>query len=650
MYLSAGCALAAGAHPADTAAVAPRELRDVTVTAIAPRRLLKHSADGSLVIDGRVIGEQISFLGGGDPLAVVRAMPAVATANDLQAAHCVRGGATGDNLFESDGARIVNPLHMLGLFSAFNPAFYKSYTFRPGRIPSLTPSVTSAFFAAESGMEPDSVLSASLSAGIIESHAAVRVPVGRNVSIAAGLRHTYLDAVFPGLLTLGDSRLGYGFTDVNLAVRSKIGRDDFLRLSFFGNADRMNISNATSGGKEGRLGWRNMALSATWQHRRLTASLAYSAYANSFIMDEGARRLDLPSSLRQLTARASMPVGDFVIGSDLNYRHTSGQNGFGASSAWEWNVASDYAKTLGERFSLEAGLRMALYLNGPYRVVRPQPRLGIDYSIDSRFGVYAAVSRRVRFDRLVEETSAGLPADFWTAATDGLPPEEALVAELGVRGIIPHTAVRFTVEGYYRRIKHAAEFVGALLDLASADYNPLSDLVPARGYAAGLSVSAMRQVGRVRGRVGYNLGLSRLRFDTPGSEYFPSSHDRPHDFNAQINWSAFRGFTLSAAFTHATGTPYTQAKFGYMIGENLICEYYPHNSSRLPDYNRLDLAAAYTFTSGVFRHTFTISVYNALACRNVLFRYPTYSVQDGIEQRESVMKAVIPSLTYTIEF
>ena len=644
------CAGFGGPQPPDTVAAPARELRDVTVTAIAPRRLLKQASDGQVIIDGRVISEQISFLGGGDPLAVVRSMPAVATANDLQAAHSVRGGATGDNLFESDGARIVNPLHMLGLFSAFNPAFYRTYTFRPGCIPACLPSLTSAYFAAESGMEPDSVISGTLAAGIIESHAAVSLPLGKNMSVSAALRHTYLDALFPNLLTLGSSRLDYGFTDVNLAFRARVGSDDLLRLSFFGNADRMNIHNAKAGTKEGRLGWRNMALSAKWDHGRLAASLAYSAYANSFRLDEGGRRLDLPSFLRQITARASMPAGDFVIESDLNFRHTSGQNGFGESSAWEWNAASDYTKQLGERFMLSAGLRLAVYFNGSYFALRPQPRLGFDFSFDSRFGIYAAISRRVRFDRLVEETTAGLPADFWTAASKSLPPEDALVAELGVRGVIPHTAVHFTVEAYYRRVNNAAEFTGALLDLASPDYNPLSDLTPARGYAAGLSLSAMRQIGRVRGRIGYNFAASRLRFDSPGAAYFPSSHDRPHDLNVQVNWSAFRGFTLSAAFTHATGTPYTRAKFGYMIGENLICEYYPHNSSRLPDYNRLDMAAAYTSETGRFRHTFTLSVYNALACRNVLFRYPSYSVQDGIEQRESIMKAVIPALTYTMGF
>ena len=88
-----------------------------------------------------------------------------------------------------------------------------------------------------------------------------------------------------------------------------------------------------------------------------------------------------------------------------------------------------------------------------------------------------------------------------------------------------------------------------------------------------------------------------------------------------------------------------------MIGENLICEYYPHNSSRLPAYNRMDLSASYTFRSGRrLRHTLTCAVYNALGNNNVLFIYTSYNLSDGISQRRSVMKSVIPSISYSLQF
>ncbi len=92
------------------------------------------------------------------------------------------------------------------------------------------------------------------------------------------------------------------------------------------------------------------------------------------------------------------------------------------------------------------------------------------------------------------------------------------------------------------------------------------------------------------------------------------------------------------------------AKYGYIIGENLICEYYPHNSSRLPPYKRLDLSFTYQLKSRHLLHEFNLSVYNALASRNMLFMYNSYSLKDGVEVKKAVMKSVIPSVAYAIKF
>ena len=64
-----------------------------------------------------------------------------------------------------------------------------------------------------------------------------------------------------------------------------------------------------------------------------------------------------------------------------------------------------------------------------------------------------------------------------------------------------------------------------------------------------------------------------------------------------------------------------------------------------------DLAVSWRLRRGWrYSHLFTVSVYNALASRNVLFRFVSYSKTDGIQQRESLMKAVIPSISYTFSF
>lgn len=651
--MSAGVFLqSSGATPADSLGTAVLELETITVSAPVSRRVLRLESDGAIDIKSALLGEQVTLMGSADPLAIVRSLPAVATPNDLQATVNVRGGSTGDNLFVADNARVVNPLHMLGLFSAFNPDYYRSYSFRSGRVPSVMGPLTSAYFSAESGMKPDSLFSGTVSAGIIESHAAVRIPIiSKRLSISTGIRQTYLDALFPRLLTLDDTRLSYDFTDINLTAICAPTANDRLRLSYFGNRDRLGITNDKNGSKRGHLGWNNSASSLTWQHHSIVAYAAYSKYSNIFDLDEGGRNLHLPSSLDELKIAVTMPAGAFTTGADICRRRVSGQNGFGRASAWEYSLATDYRLSVGTRSLLTLGLRMMANTQRGHTTWRPQPRAELAIDLGRNYGMHVSASRRVRFDRLVEESTAGLPADFWALAGAGVPPADVYDAELGVHGYIGATGIYFNAEVYGRLMRHVVEWGGSLIDLSSPDCNPLDNVLDGHGYAAGLSVSLMRQTGKVRGRLGYNYGVSRAKFERFGNSYFPTAHDRPHDLNVALNYNPSRPLMLSASYTFASGTPYTKAKYGYMIGENLICEYFPHNSSRLPSYIRLDLAASWTFRHGTrFTHTVNISVYNALATRNVLFRFASYSGGEGIRMRESVMKTVIPSVSYIFKF
>ncbi len=634
-------------------------LSEVVVKAVGPRRVLRPDAlTGAMQLDGSMLGELPTAFATPDPIAFVRTLPAVATTNDLQAAVAVRGSGPGDNYFTADGARVVNPMHMLGLFSAYNPAFFRSYSFTPGRISAVRPSAAAGVFEAESLAEPDSVLSGSVTAGLIESHGALAIPLRRGrTALAIGARRTYLDLLFPHLLTLGSSSLDYGFTDLNLSVISKLADDNRLRATVYANRDRMNAVNRKNGAKDGRFGWSNLAAAVTWQRGKVDSRLSFTRYENSFELSEGGRLLDLPSSLTAVSAMASMPLGHhWQIETDVTLRHSSGQHNRALTTAagrsrraFEWSAGASY--TLRHRsMILEAGLRAALYNCNGYTTIVPMPRVNVAWELPHGITPFAAYTRTASFERLIQESTGGLPADFTTCADGTVKPLDTHSFEAGVSGTIPGVRVSCMLEGYCKLMDNCGEFAGSLIDLTNGSYNPLSDYHTGHGYAAGLSVTLMRQFGRVRGRVSYNLGTSRVHIPAISAEWFATSYDRLHDLTASVTWEPLRGLTVSASFTHATGLPYTRAKYGYIVGDNLICEYFAHNSSRLPAYNRLDAGAAYTLQHGRLTHTFRASVYNALGSENVLFVYTSYSIADGISQRRSVMKTVIPTLSYTIQF
>ena len=648
---------AVGAEPADTVGK-PLLLDDIIVVSTGPRRILKTDRDGAIRIDGQMLAEAPAALAVPDPVALINSLPAVATPNELQATISVRGGNPGDNRFSADGARVVNPMHLLGIFSTYNPSFYKDYTFRAGRIPATVPSKTGGEFAAYSAQEPDSVLSGAVTIGLIESHFALNIPVGSKVSVMAGARRTYLNEIFPDILTLGNSKLKYSFTDFNLSAVARV-KGDIVKISFLGNRDDMSATIRANGSKDGSFGWKNVAASSSWFHRNMETTLSYSHFDNSFYLTEGSRTLNLPSSLSEVTAAWLWNINrHWKVESDLSIRTTSGQYNrdlgpapSGRSrTATEWNVGADYLLRHG-RLNLDAGARLSSYFSRGYNRVVPQPRLSLTWEASDAANPFVSYSRTAQFERLIQESTGGLPADFISNCSRELPARVIDNFEIGAAGVIPGVYIAYTLEGYYRRSNHAGEFLGSLLDLTNGDYNPISDFADGKGYSLGLSAMLMRQFGKVRGRVSYNLGKSRVRIPRIGTDWMPSNSDRLHDLSATLTWEPLRHLTLSATFTHATGLPFTRAKFGYILGENLICEYFPHNSSRLPAYNRLDIGAGYRFKGRHgLGHAFQLSIYNTLANRNVLFQYTSYTVSEGIVLKESVMKTVIPSISYTLSF
>lgn len=650
-YLAADTAAQTLRENADTAT---QELREIIVSKPVSRRVVRMDRNGLIGLSANSLAEQPSFMGGGDAVGLIRALPYVTTSAELQASLSVRGGSGGDNLFESDGVRVVNPMHMLGFYSTFNPAFYKGYSFRAGRFDALTASCTGGYMAAQSTGEPDPDFSGTVSAGLIESHGAVSVPLRKGTSsVKVGVRHNYISKIFPHILKLGATALKYGFTDANTAVAWRPDSLNLFNATVFYNRDRMTSDDRNHGRQYGRFGWENLCGSVTWQHDGIRTMLAASNYSNSFILSEGGREFDMPSRLTQLTARTMMPAGKTEIEADVNYRYSSGQynrslaGSFAtASRAFEGNAGIRYLWALPHNFTLEAGLRLSIYACGDYTAFRPQPRLTLSKNSGALY-VFASYNRLCRFDALVEESGTSMPADFWINAGKNCPPADVHSFETGVTGYIAAADIRFIAEGYCRYLRHSNEFDGTLLDMLNPGFNPAEHLLDGKGYAAGLSVAVFRQWGRLRGRLSYNLGVARLKFDKFGDRYFPAPHDRLHDLSVNLSFDILNNLTAAVSYVHATGTPFTEARYGYMVGENLICEYFPHNSSRLPAYNRMDVSLTWRLP----RHsTVNVSVYNAAACRNILFQYTSYSADEGIFTRKSVMNAIIPSITYAYAF
>ena len=631
-------------------------LDEISVSTKAPRKVID-SREGTVALSSRTLSEMPKFMGHADPMRAFQTLPQVATNGDISAGIYVEGCDQSQNRIAIDGARVINPTHMLGLFPVFNADHFKGFTMRSNAHPTSAQNFIGGDIEASTMARPDTILSGTATVGLIDASATVRIPIEKSRDMLLfSARGSYLDKVLPNAIKVDHASLKYGFEDINATYIRAIGSGT-LRANFFFSDDhlKMDEQNFNAGG---RFGWHNILGSVGYSDSRTEHLLSVADYSNTFRLDQNSMTIKLPSSITEAVYRGLMRAGDFVYEADMAgrwVREQYSEREFGGQLparkfAFEGSLSAAWHRQVNTWLNIDAGLRGTVYTNGGYTRVYPMPRLRLRFSLPAGLNLTAYYGKLAQFTHMVNESGTGLPTDFFISASRQFKPETAHAVTLGLGGRMGNI-LSFNIGGYYRRLYNLTEYNGSILNMVNASYTPLSDLLTGNGDAYGVAITLTRDFGPVRGWIGYNLGHSMARFDELGDRWFPTNHDRRHDLTATASWDMSERVSLSASFAYASGNPYTEAAYGYLLGENFILEYFPHNSSRMPDYKRLDLSMDWVVWKGKrCRHRLNVALYNALMMHNVLFVYTSYNPVNGVSERQSKMKTIIPSLSYTIEF
>lgn len=648
LIMSSHVALNAQSEPDSVAT----ELQEVTVT--SPTKRLARIKGGDVTLGSDAAGALPSVTGSRDAMRIMQSLPGVSSNSDLTGGLFVQGCDNSANLMTIGGHRVVNPMHILGIFPTFNNAHFRTFSLQTIGTGNSPAGFSGAWIESTPDRRIPEHAVGEATVGLIESGGALRIPVmdGRGM-IGVAARGSYTGLLFGSALKLNHSRLGYTNSDLNVSFMKLMGRRTRLTLDLYGSNDRVRLSDDNYASSNS-LRWNNVMAGAELTDSVMTHRITVSAYENRFILSEAGKEARVPSGYAFGSYSGEVNKNGWRIGMgaamhncELNGRDSIG-NGIelNAHASYEWNPRRNIRVT--------PGVVLWHYRSGLDRtegdrisMVRPLPRLRVDWTPLPGMAVTAKYASLTQATLQIQETTSGLPLDVWIGADGHIKPIEGNAVSLSLS--YAWRGLDFSAEGYWRRIRRQPEYDGAVLNLLNPAYSPLSDVRESNGNAWGLSLMAMRSFGNVRGWITYNLGFSRFRFADDPSFTFPSSHDRRHDLKANVAWQPAARFTFGASWTWATGYPYTRASFGYMIGENLICEYLPHNSSRMPAYMRLDLSARVLIgETARIRQELSLSLYNALCHRNVLFISTSYSPDDGIHTKESSMRAIIPSLSYTI--
>lgn len=645
-----------------------------------------------------------SFMGEVDILKTITMLPGIQSGGEGSSGLYVRGGGPDQNLMMLDEAPVYNASHLLGFFSVFNSDAIKDIQVFKGGIPSEYGGKASSVIDIRMKEGNTRKLNADAGIGNISSRLTLEGPVIRDKwSYIVSGRRTYADVAgkLMGIEELKGNSLY--FYDLNLKTNIQAGDKDRLFISGYMGDDNFSL------GESIYMRWGNITGTLRWNHlfgTRLfsNTSLIYSRYDyNLGVPGSRADQFDWSSRIQDLNIKEDFTwfiSGNTTMSYGLNFiKHhfepgkiETNPNSFYNTieltnyNALENAIYASVEQKVSGILTFRYGLRLSLFQQvGEGRVryylhpeapaseevtvvksygkgerignpfIYPEPRLSVKLSLSSTSSLKASYNRMVQNLHQISNTSSPTPLDIWLPTSKYIKPLIADQAALGYFRNFKDNAFETSAEVYYKKMKNVIDYKDGAELFLNEDLE--TELLHGRGWSYGLEMMAKKQEGRITGWLSYTLARSMR--EIPGinnGDPYPASYDRTHDVSLVMSYELSRRLTLAANWLYATGNPTTFPVGKYEIQGNTIYQYAMRNSTRIPDYHRLDFSLNYNPKKNEkrkVRRTFNLSLYNVYARRNaysVYFRQNEDNPDVSEAVRLSIVGTIIPSLTYNLNF
>ncbi len=548
----------------------PRDLPTLAVS--APRRLAPPpiAAPGDLsgpltTVLTRLDREQLQAVPPAfepDVLRALQATTGVGAANDVNAHLAIRGSAPEHTLYLLDGAPVLGPYHMFGLFGAFNPDAVDDAQILRGSLPARIGGALGSVVSLRSA-RPDRFRLVG-GATVLASRVAASGPIGGAGSWLVAGRRTNLGF---GRNNLVDLEVPYWFWDLQGTLRLAPAPHQEITISTYGSGDK--FSEDLFFIKEGSAPlfstWRNRVASASWRYApaagwggsvafwtsgyRSTLALGDTTLRADSAATQGNTRLtgfsaaigrDLPRgtvrAALELTDTRARLVGDSVAPGYLDDRIDRRVTEVAGSLEWEHRIGA---------VTVAPGLRATRWNRGDAWSVEPRFAMRMDFGRGGT--VTAGVSRTVQaLYALRDDLLPILGVPFWILPDSTDPRATATAFEVSV-ALPPANGWRVEASLFHRRLAGLARWrPTGKRDLSELEYDD--------GTASGLELLVSRRTGRITGWASYTPIVASYRPATGGS-YRPL-WDRRQTIDAVTQIKLGRWGVLSQRVAFATSQPF----------------------------------------------------------------------------------------------
>ena len=689
----------------------PINLDEMTIVSSNPEAKLSRPQMGQMTMTNKEVKQLPVLLGEADVMRALQILPGIQAANERSTGISVRVGSIDQNLFLLDDAPVFQISHLMGLFSVFNDDAVKDIQIYKGDIPANYGGRLSSVVdirLKDGDMQHYDVAGG---LGILCSDLSVEGPIVEDrASFIVSGKYSYLGWLFKHIVRSVDLT----FYDLNCKLNAIIDPQNRIYVSSYNGGDNSSIGleanyvNNTMSMRWNHVYNPELFSNVSFIYSKYKYSTAYSSTngtnALNYSWNSGIEEISLKAEFNyylnnyntidfgaSTTKKKFMPgqlEGNTTAIDNITNAQPFSNRVVAEQGVFEHALYISNQQKITDNLSLKYGVRASLYqdlgghwvynLNN-YQVVDSfyaaqnsiyahfysvEPRLGMNYRVFGNSSIKASYTYTTQQDQLLVKTNGGGPLDVWFPSDNTIKPQTSSQYSVGFIQYLFNNLIEASIEGYYKNMnnvidyKDGATFLDSnpLFTIDQTSYNFEEQLRTGKGYAYGAEPMIKSDFEKLNGFISYTYARSyRIIPDINSGQQYPSPFDKPHTFDACVNYNISERISLSSNFRHQSGQVTTIPIYVMELWGKTLTGYSNRNGYRLPPYQRLDISLTIKSKELPGEHyhdEWNFSIINVLNHANI--QYVNFVAREDnpsiIDAKGVSMFGIMPSISYRFNF
>ena len=679
------------------------EKKEVTVLGKGSA-FVQESIPGKLKIRKEDLISAPSLFGEPDLIRSIQMETGIQSVSEGNSGIYVRGGENGQNLVIFDEMEIINPTHLMGIYSAFNPLMVNSAEIYKGNAPVQYKGRLSSVILAKSSSSIDTGYHFEGNLGNLSSSLYFQDDSKNGkMTFQFGARRTQLEIyeLLASALVADEKNYfkenHYSFYDLNGKITYKTYRNTVSLNGYLGSDDF--LMSEPSQKYETAINWGNSALALSWIHSFSSALYmknvwSYAGYHFSFMGEMLEENVIFKTNydhykwnldFSRTKGRHNFHYGTSTCFFEIQPKNLSITQGGGDYDKKDNFRSLEVSCYWGDDFRINnhlsaySGINLSRLVQlGPYSYL-PRPfeenaetikvgrlkkvagywltsgNISINWLLNQTNSIKWSYACNNQNLHLASIASIPLPADIWMLSSRLLKPEYSHQVSLGYYHNAKNNIFEWNYELYAKRMTNQLIFYTGFNE--SYEMNFEDYFFKGEGRACGMEFSLRKKEGFITGHLAYTLGWTQKRFpELNGGDWFYAKYDRRHDLSLTLQGDLSDEFGVSVQWLFASGNRATLPEGRMWLMGYVVNDYNGINNFTYPAYHRLDLGCFYNLKSRRLQesrlHFSIVNVYNRANPYFIYFKVETdgggYNLD--IKAKQVSLFPIMPSLSWSFKF